>query len=94
MKQLTPYLIGFILSLVLTVLLQSNINKQPKTKVFICNNASDIVKLINTWTKIGYEVESLNCQSVSTSIDDSYQYYRGINYRDVKGDMILIMVKD
>ena len=64
--------------------------KPIDVKVTSSNDAQYIAKYIGIWSKLGYKVHSLTPQSVSTSIT---QYYGRPEYRDIKGDLILIMTK-
>lgn len=65
------------------------------TKVFVSKNAEYIETIIEQWSKYGYKVDKLECQSISVSINShsSGGGYKEPNHRTEKGDIILVMVK-
>lgn len=90
-KLLTVCLLFGVLSLILAF----SESKQD-TKVFVSNDAKVIETIIEQWGKYGYKVDKIISQSISTSINS--RTYVGEapylpSYRDVKGDIILIMIK-
>lgn len=77
-----------VVSLVLTsVTLNTGI--PPEEHIFVSNNMSEIKYHIEAFNKKGYQTKLLYSQSVSTSIVPTHNQ----QYRDIKGDIILIMTK-
>lgn len=69
--------------------------KEPTkdTKVFVSKDANQIDTIIEQWSKYGYEVKEIATQSVSTAVTADYYFYNSTSFRDIKGDIILVMVK-
>ncbi len=100
MNRITKHLLGLSMAIVIAVLLLSA-TKKPKikivdTKTFTCNTSGLAKSYIDSWSKKGYQVQFIISQSVSTSIDNYYHNYisGNSNYRDLRGDIIIIMTKE
>ncbi len=63
------------------------------TKCFVHYSMNTIKVYIDTYTKNGYTVKQIVSQNVSTSIDEYYHQFTKPNFRDLKGDIILVLEK-
>lgn len=63
-----------------------------ETKCFVHYSMNIIKTYIDTYTKNGYTVKQIVSQNVSTSIDEYYHFNKP-NFRDLKGDIILVLEK-
>jgi hypothetical protein len=65
-----------------------------ETKCFVHHSMNQIKFYVDCYSMQGYTVKQITSQSISTSIDEAYRNSGGGNYyRDVKGDIILILEK-
>lgn len=64
-----------------------------ETKCFVNQNMKTIQVYVDMYTKQGFTVKQLVSQNVSTSINQYYHHRTDAYYRDIKGDMILVLEK-
>lgn len=94
MKNINNVLFVIIAAFILFIAASPN-NKKNKikrfeTKVFTCNTVLIAKKYIELYAKQGFNVDYMISQNVSTSIDR----FHSSSYRDIRGDILLVMKKE